>query len=543
MMNPNPWRTWLIACVVVLLAAAGFRAAAQATPQQQTAVIDGTVTDSSDAPAAGVRVQLNSAQGGTIRTAETDDAGNFNFSGLAAGQYTLRADAASFGGEAGQEVTLTAGGRIHVTLKLNAAPKGAAPNASQSAMQFSDEPGFTVAGVTDQSAGGGHGSDVTRRASEDLARETIVLKPADATATKTASTNESTLRAAAESHPGDFAANHQIGALYLKEGRDDDAVRFLEAAQKANPQDRTNTCDLAVAYAHTRRFAPARDLIRTLMTSGDTGDLHRLMGEVDEESNDPLAAVHEYETAVRLEPNEPNYFAWGSELLLHKALDPAVDVLTRGAQAFPRSSRMLAALGAALFANGRYAEAARNVCRASDLDPASSAPYVFLGKIEMAAPTSEPCVREKLERFLSLQPDSADANYYLAMVLAKEQKAGSDQKSAMRIVDLLAKAVALNPHFADAAFQLGNMYSEQGDSSRAIDFYTKAITADPSLSAAHYRLGLAYQRSGHPDEAKREFQLHTEIDKRQTAQVERQRQEIKQFLVVLKNTQQPSAQQ
>ena len=44
-------------------------------------------------------------------------------------------------------------------------------------MEFADKPNFTVAGVTDWTAVGGHGSDATLRTSEALARETTTLKP------------------------------------------------------------------------------------------------------------------------------------------------------------------------------------------------------------------------------------------------------------------------------------------------------------------------------------------------------------------------------
>jgi hypothetical protein len=43
---------------------------------------------------------------------------------------------------------------------------------------------------------------------------------------------------------------------------------------------------------------------------------------------------------------------------------------------------------------------------------------------------------------------------------------------------------------------------------------------------------VAYDRIGEPAKAKREFQLHDEIQKREAEAVERQRREVKQFLVV-----------
>jgi hypothetical protein len=90
-------------------------------------------------------------------------------------------------------------------------------------MQFSDEPNFTVAGVTDWSNVGLHGSDANVRTSESLAKETASLKP---------------------------------GAAAPKSA----------AASEANS--------------------------------------HRLLGDAHEKGGDPLAAVNEYEKAVKLDPSE-----------------------------------------------------------------------------------------------------------------------------------------------------------------------------------------------------------------------------------------------
>jgi hypothetical protein len=54
-----------------------------------------------------------------------------------------------------------------------------------------------------------------------------------------------------------------------------------------------------------------------------------------------------------------------------------------------------------------------------------------------------------------------------------------------------------------------------------------------SLAKAHYRLAVAYDRIGLPEKARQQFQLHDEIEKLQAGAAERQRREVKQFLVVL----------
>jgi tetratricopeptide (TPR) repeat protein len=395
--------------------------------------------------------------------------------------------------------------------------------------------------VTDWTAAGGHGSDARLRTSEDLARETLVLKPSgdghiqgSGDGASVANQYESTLRAALVKDPENFAANHRLGEFYLRENRCSEAIPLLQTAYQKNPADYGNEYDLAQAYRGAGNFSQARDHAEKMLVHEDNADLHRLMGDIDEELGDPLAAVREDEKAVRLDPSEQNYFEWGSELLLHRAVQPATEVFETGVKAHPKSERMLAALGAALFAGGLYDEAALRVCDASDLNPADSAPYIFLGKIEKAAPSPLVCVEPKLKRFLQQQPGNAFANYYYAMAIWKRRQPSENPESLQAVEELLAKAVTIDPNLDDAYLQLGILCASRHDFEKAIDFYKKAIAANPQLSAAHYRLGVAYERTGQSAEATREFQLHDEIEKQQAAVVDRQRREIKQFLIVLK---------
>lgn len=410
------------------------------------------------------------------------------------------------------------------------AAQGTQTDSSQ-AMEFADKPDFTIAGVTDWTAVGGHGSDSTLRTSEDLARETLALKPpAEA---KQSLESETRLRAALASAPGNFAANHELGAFYLHAGRYRESIPLLLAAYQADPSNAGNEYDLAAALMGAGDFSGAREHAQKLLAHQDSADLHRLLGELDEKVSDPLAAVHEDEQAVRLDPSEQNYFAWGSELLLHRAVWQAAEVFRQGTRAYPKSARMLTALGTAQFAGALYQEAAASLCAAADLDPADPQPYLFLGRIEMAAPTPLGCVAPRLARLVKEQPQNALGNYLYAMAILKSLEPAPDPKALQQAETLLNRAVTIDPKCADAYLQLGILSFSQHQTEKAIGYYARAIEVQPQLGEAHYRLGVAYDRLGAPDKAKQEFQLHDEIEKQQAANVERQRREVKQFLVVL----------
>ena len=408
------------------------------------------------------------------------------------------------------------------------------------AMEFADQPNFTVAGVTDWTAVGGHGADSTLRTSESLAGETLMLKP-ESTGHDTASASgnaseekesESELRVALASAPGNFDANHRLGKLYLRAGRYAEAIPLLESAYRAEPANEENQYDLAMAYQGGGNLALARRRVHEFLANQKSADLCRLAAELDEQLGDPLSAVREYEDAAKLNPSEQNYFEWGSELLLHRAVWQAVEVLRTGADAYPRSVRMQTALGTALFAGARYNEAAQRLCVASDLNPDDINAYVFMGKIQIAAPDPLACIEPRLARFVQRQPGNSVANYLYAMSILKHQEQRPDESAVQQATALLMKAVSIDPNCGEGYLELGILAASQRSFESAIEFYKKAIAADPQLADAHYRLGMAYDRTGQAAKAKQEFQLHDQIKREQADEIEKHRQAVKQFLIV-----------
>jgi tetratricopeptide (TPR) repeat protein len=431
--------------------------------------VSGIVRDSAGNPVADASVFFTEKATTASVETKTKADGAFSFLALRPGTYTVRAEKAGLRASASASLLLSLGEKKLVELVLQSSPPGQSPSpntkkssSSSAAMEFDDKPSFTIAGVTDWTNVGGHGSDTKLRTSESLARETATLKSAG---------------------PGETSA------------------ATLEAARAS--------------------------------------DSHRLAGDRAEHSGDPLAAVREYEQAVGLNPTEQNYFAWGTELLLHRAIKPAVEVFTKGAVAHPKSARMLAGLGAALYASGVYADAARRVCEASDLQPADPTPYLFLGKMEKAAPDPLPCVEQKLARFAHDQPANALGNYYYAVALWKQSRGageGPENSPAVQQAEaLLQMAVTADPKFDAAYVQLGILYDAQGNPAQAIDAYKKAVEANPQSGEAHYRLALAYKRTGEEAKSEKELQLYKQADKSETAAIEQQRREIRQFLIILKD--------
>ena len=459
--------------LLCLSAAAALLAVSPAALAQDPAVqprpaitVSGTVRDLSGASVADASVSFEEKGTSAYVQATTKADGAFYFLAVRPGTYVVRARKAGLQEATSDAMELSLGDKKHLDLVLKAGPTGsstvepprAEPSAAKSGgMEFSDKPSFTVAGVTDWTNVGGHGSDTKLRTSESLARETATLKSGETSRT---------------------------------------SANASEAARAA--------------------------------------DSHRELGDRAESSGDPLAAEREYEQAVRLNPSEENYFTWGTELLLHRAIKPAAEVFEKGAAAHPKSARMLAGLGAALYASGDYGNAARRVCAASDLQPTDPTPYLFLGEMEKAAPDPLPCAADKLARFAHDQPSNALADYYYAVSLWKRGRGSDNSANLQQVEALLQKAVAANPKLDQAYVQLGVVYAAEGNS-QAINAYKKAIEINPQSIEAHYRLALAYKRAGQEAKSEEELKLYKEADKTETAAIEQQRREIRQFLILLRD--------
>ena len=509
-------------------------AALPAPGQQGTFDLVGVVRNAEGIGVAGISVQLQQQGDQTKELRTTDSAGKFKFLGLKPGTYVVSAlnVKASVSGASGETRPL----ELRLGDTSGGTGKGDSKSGKAAEMEFSDLPNFTVAAVTDWTAAGGHGSDTSLRASESLTRETLQLKPESKGApplNQAASEQEQRLRDALNRSPRSYTANEELGRFYLNAGRYSDSVAPLQAATQVDPTQTGAEYELALALNRSGDPVKARPHVERLLAQSDRPDWRRLEGEVDEKLGDSLGAVQAFERAVKEDQSEESYFAWGTELLRHRAIWQAKDVFEAGVQANPKSSRLLTALGTALFSAALYDEAGERLCEASDLIPDDSQPYLFMGQVEVAAPNPLPCIEKRLQRFVKLQPKNALANYYYAMAYWKQHRKALDAATVEHVESFLNRAVEDDPSCSSAYLQMGVILASLSDFRKASDFYQKAIEADSLSSEAHYRLGVAYDRLGEKDKAAKEFQVHDELEKQQAAAVEQQRREIKQFLVLV----------
>src|SRR5215472_12251115 len=368
----------------------------------------------------------------------------------------------------------------------------------------------------------------------------VQLEPTSAAARSNFGTNlvrlgktelaEQQFRKAIALAPEDYEANHNLGELYARLNRVSEALPYLEHAQRIDRTSYDNGYDLALAYLLSGRLVDARHLIDSLIGGKNTAELHNLLGQVEEKDGNFVAAANQFEQAARMDPSEGNIFDWGSELLLHRTLEPAIEVFEQGSKLHPDSPRMAIGLGMALYSLGKYDEAVKSLLRAADLDPSDPRGYPFLSRAFDSSPSQANEVIERFRRFAELQPTNGRAFYYYAVSLWKSKREQDANLDVGQIEFLLKKSIALAPDLPEAHLQLANLYSDQKKYAESIPEYLRARELNPDLADVHYRLAQAYVRTGEKDLAQKEFTIYQQLRERHLSDLDKQRAEIRQFV-------------
>ena len=68
-------------------------------------------------------------------------------------------------------------------------------------------------------------------------------------------------------------------------------------------------------------------------------------------------------------------------------------------------------------------------------------------------------------------------------------------------IDLLKRAITLQPELASAHYNLASVYETQGRFPDAIEAFKQAVRFNPNIVGAHYHLGVAFNKTEHYAEA------------------------------------------
>jgi tetratricopeptide (TPR) repeat protein len=189
-----------------------------------SAIVEGTVSNSQNRPLGDATVFLESESSAHRFSAHSDPQGRYRFEAVPPGPYKLHASKPGYRDRNEGPFTIQQKEVKSVALHLESS---ASAKEALSALEFSEEPHFNVSGVTDPSNLGGHGADTVLRTKESLAKETADLNLKEPSQPKVALGT-----------PEDVADTHaRLGDAAEREGRPLEAVQEYQRAAELQPNE------------------------------------------------------------------------------------------------------------------------------------------------------------------------------------------------------------------------------------------------------------------------------------------------------------------
>ena len=316
--------------------------------------------------------------------------------------------------------------------------------------------------------------------------------------------------AAVKRDPRDIRSLGSLGEYYLHRGRWRESERWLARSYALSGGSESIGYDLAYACMQAGDLDGAKGYIQQMLGRADSARLHSLLGEVEARRADYLNAAKEYHRAAEIDPSESNIFDLATFLLQQKKyvgfVDESIKFLRYGVSKYPRSSKMMVALGVALYASGQYDEALRVLCVAVDMKPKDRRPVEFLGMARRVSPELAEEVDRRLEDFAERYPDNAAINYYYAVSLW-ERGGGKQGKNVDKIEALLRKAVVEAPEWYEPCYQIGILFQDEKRYPEAILAMQRTVKLQSDFVPAHYRLATLFNQSGQKQLAARELAI------------------------------------
>ena len=317
-------------------------------------------------------------------------------------------------------------------------------------------------------------------------------------------------------------AQEKLALLWLENGEPRKAVELIRDAAEVVPRfyklgyQKGETDFENARYAEAARVLEA---IRSLVVPDAA--FHDLLGSIYYALDDPRKASDEFQTAVSVEPADPDhYFKLGMVFLKHRTPDPAIYVYETALKTRPEAPKLWLGLGLSYYFASRLQDAEQALRKALALDPQYEVAYVVLGDLfEQSGQVDD--ALGLFRKVIDIQPDLYLPYYYYGKLVSKQ---GGDRVG--EAVEKLRKAVALNPVFPDAHYELGKALAQAGRTAEAIQELERSLELKPGLAQSHYQLGVIYRTLGDQSRSAEQFQLFEAASKKEQPEDLIQRLEV-----------------
>ncbi|AXC15785.1 TPR repeat:Sel1-like repeat:Sel1-like repeat [Acidisarcina polymorpha] len=292
----------------------------------------------------------------------------------------------------------------------------------------------------------------------------------------------------------DPRVNLLLAAAFESSGDLPAAEQTLRQALSDWPANTAISTSLAREYLGSGEAQNAAEALRNFRATSRTPWQEIQMGVT------VFLAAHQLEKAKALAefgyrnyPSSQSLLLFANALQLEGRYKEVIALLESQKSIYQNSAPFLATLAESQYDAAIYDRARTNAERAISLDGNLYAAHYLLGNILLKLSDPEPAAAE-YRKALELEPDQPRTYYYLALAL-RAQHDENDEEA------ILAKAIALDDHYALAHCEMGRILLNQDRLADAVAQLNLAVDDNASSEQAYYLLSRAYSRLGDKENA------------------------------------------
>ncbi len=313
-----------------------------------------------------------------------------------------------------------------------------------------------------------------------------------------------------------------------------EAVVDLSRAAQLAPDRADILFNLSLANYYSGHLDAALENAGRAKTLEDNASIESLLGDIHEKRGEALDAVHSYQAAVSLEPdNEQHRLSLATELLRHQTFQAAIVVLEQAVGLFPQSVHLRVLLGLAYYLVDRSADCIHTLLDATSLSGDDDIAIRNLGEITLqdtAAP--DPTAVAKVCEFADAHPANAIGNALCGGALLRVSQESGDNSPREEIFRRLRRAVRTAPNESVGRCQLGKALDLAQQWPAARTQLEACVRLKPAWPEGHYRLARVYRHLGLKSLALQQTKLQEQAARDESEESVKRANTVGRFLVL-----------
>jgi len=300
--------------------------------------------------------------------------------------------------------------------------------------------------------------------------------------------------------------------LLMQQGKNEEALKFLESIAAADPARRGVVRQIGIVYYRKNDFLKAAASFKKALEE-DPGDNEavQLLGLSYYLAGRPAEAIAPLEKVLTWYPsaNVDAAYILGLCYLQTKDYPNARRAFAKMFGVPPDSAASYLFTARMLLRQDFGPVAEEYAKKAVELDSRMPRAHLLLGELYLYK-SRVPEAIEQFERELELNPGEANVYYKLADAYTRLQKYEEAER-------LLQRSIWLDATSTGPYILMGKILQKKGESALAVRALQRALAMDPNNPIPHHLLGQTYRELGKTEEAERELKLAEQLQVQQNA--------------------------